>query len=147
MIELQGKYTNAKIYADTIEDGVYSQVYDIINCKAFENKKVVCMPDVHVGASGPCGLVAEIGNYVCPEHVGVDIGCSVSAILLEKKLPVEKYAEFEHKVKKAVPMGFTIHDNTIIDEKDFRKFMSSWFSKYKSMQPELLESLPVICDE
>ena len=35
MIELQGKYTNAKIYADTIEDGVYSQVYDIINCKAF----------------------------------------------------------------------------------------------------------------
>ena len=47
MIELQGKYTNAKIYADTIEDGVYSQVYDIINCKAFENKKVVCMPDVH----------------------------------------------------------------------------------------------------
>ena len=147
MIELQGKYTNAKIYADTIEDGVYSQVYDIINCKAFENKKVVCMPDVHVGASGPCGLVAEIGNYVCPEHVGVDIGCSVSAILLDKQLPVEKYAEFEHKVKKAVPMGFTIHDNTIIDEKDFRKFMSSWFSKYKSMQPELLESLPTICDE
>lgn len=147
MIKLEGKYTNATIYADTIEEGVYSQVYDIINCKAFEGKKVVCMPDTHVGASGPCGLVAQIGDYVCPEHVGVDIGCSVSAMILDKKIPEEKYAEFEHKVKKLVPMGFNIHEHTVIDEKDFRKFMSSWFVKYKSMQPSLLENLPNVCDE
>ena len=69
MIELVGKYTTAKIFAETIEEGVYSQVYDIINCRAFEGQKVVCMPDVHVGASGPCGLVAIIGDYVCPEHI------------------------------------------------------------------------------
>ena len=29
MIELVGKYTTAKIFAETIEEGVYSQVYDI----------------------------------------------------------------------------------------------------------------------
>ena len=88
----------------------------------------------HLLSTTNSSTVVEIGNYVCPEHVGVDIGCSVSAMLLEKKLPAEKYAEFEHKVKKAVPMGFTIHDNTIIDEKDFSKFMSSWFSKYRQIR-------------
>jgi hypothetical protein len=41
MIELTGKYTSAKIFAETIEDGVYAQVYDIINCRAFEGQKVV----------------------------------------------------------------------------------------------------------
>ena len=63
-IVIQGKYTKAEIYAKTIEDGVYSQIYDIINCPAFKDKKVVLMPDVHVGASGPCGLCAEIGDWI-----------------------------------------------------------------------------------
>ena len=100
MVELIGKYTNAKIFADTIEDGVYQQVYDIINCKAFEGQKVVCMPDVHVGKSGPCGLVATIGNYLCPAHVGVDIGCRVSMLILYKCISPDKYVEVEHKIKK-----------------------------------------------
>ena len=60
MIDLVGKYTSAKIFAETIEEGVIEQVYKIINCRAFAGQKVVCMPDVHVGASGPCGLVAKM---------------------------------------------------------------------------------------
>ena len=84
-IELIGKYTKGNIFAETIEEGVYQQIYKIINHPAFENQKVVCMPDVHVGKSGPCGLVATIGEYVCPEHIGVDIGCSVSMMILNKK--------------------------------------------------------------
>jgi len=142
MIELIGKYTTAKIFAETIEEGVYSQVYDIINCKAFEGQKVVCMPDVHVGASGPCGLVATIGNYVCPEHIGVDIGCSVSMMILDKKVPVEKYAEFEHRIKNKIPFGFNLNSKTIIDEKDFYKFLTNGFNKYRNYWPEMLMDLP-----
>ena len=142
MIELIGKYTKAKIFADTIEEGVYQQVYDIINCPAFENQTVVCMPDVHVGKSGPCGLVATIGNYICPEHIGVDIGCTVSMMLLDKKVPVEKYAEFERRIKNKIPFGFNINGKTIIDEKDFRKFLTKGFNRYAQKWPEMLSDLP-----
>lgn len=142
MIELVGKYTTAKIFAETIEEGVYSQVYDIINCRAFEGQKVVCMPDVHVGASGPCGLVATIGDYVCPEHIGVDIGCSVSMLILDKKVPVEKYAEFERRIKNKIPFGFNLNGKTIIDEKDFYKFLTNGFNKYRNYWPEMLMDLP-----
>ena len=142
MIELVGKYTTAKIFADTIEEGVYTQVYDIINCRAFEGQKVVCMPDVHVGASGPCGLVATIGNYVCPEHIGVDIGCSVSMMILDKKVPVEKYAELERRIKNKIPFGFNLNPKTIIDYKDFYKFLTTGFNKYRNFWPEMLSDLP-----
>jgi RNA-splicing ligase RtcB len=142
MIELIGKYTKAKIFADTIEEGVYQQVYDIINCPAFENQTVVCMPDVHVGKSGPCGLVATIGNYICPEHIGVDIGCTVSMMILDKKVPVEKYAEFERRIKNKIPFGFNINGKTIIDEKDFRKFLTKGFNRYAQKWPEMLSDLP-----
>jgi len=142
-MEIKGKYTSADIYASTFEDGVIEQVYSIINCKAFDGKRVVCMPDCHVGAGGPCGLVAEIGDYICPQQIGVDIGCSVSMMVLNKRIPVDKYAEFEHRIKKSVPMGFDVHDHTVIDQKDFRKFLGNWFSRYKAMQPEILDNLPV----
>jgi RNA-splicing ligase RtcB len=142
MIELVGRYTKAKIFAETIEDGVYSQVYDIINCKAFEGQTVVCMPDVHVGASGPCGLVATIGNYVCPEHIGVDIGCSVSMMILNKKVPADKYAEFERRIKNKIPFGFNLNGHTVIDEKEFFKFLTTGFNKYRNFWPEMLMDLP-----
>lgn len=147
MIELQGKYTNAKIFADTIEEGVYSQVYDIINCRAFEGQKVVCMPDVHVGASGPCGLVATIGNYICPEHIGVDIGCSVSMMVLGDKLPVDKYQEFEHRIKEFVPFGFNINENVVCNTKEFYRFLTDEFSRYRQYWPEMLMDLPNHVDE
>ena len=142
MIELVGKYTTAKIFAETIEDEVYSQVYNIINCKAFEGQTVVCMPDVHVGASGPCGLVATIRDYVCPEHIGVDIGCSVSMMILDKKVPEKKYAEFERRIKNKIPFGFNLNGKIIIDFKDFYKFLTNGFNKYRNYWPEMLMDLP-----
>ena len=142
MIDLVGKYTSAKIFAETIEEGVIEQVYKIINCRAFAGQKVVCMPDVHVGASGPCGLVTTIGDYVCPEHIGVDIGCSVSMMILDKKVPEDKYAELERRIKNKVPFGFNLNGHTIIDYKDFYKFLTRGFNKYRNYWPEMLMDLP-----
>ena len=147
MIELVGKYTNAKIFAETIEDGVYQQVYDIINCKAFEGQKVVCMPDVHVGKSGPCGLVATIGNYLCPTHVGVDIGCRVSMLILDKCISPDKYAEFERRIKNSIPTGFNINKKTVFDCKEFYKFLTNSFNKYRNYWPEMLMDLPNVVTE
>ena len=147
MIELVGKYTNAKIFAETIEDGVYQQVYDIINCKAFEGQKVVCMPDVHVGKSGPCGLVATIGNFLCPAHVGMDIGCRVSMLILDKCISPDKYAEVEHKIKKSIPTGFNINQKTVFDCKEFYKFLTNGFNRYRNYWPEMLMDLPNIVTE
>lgn len=147
MIELTGKYTTAKIFADTIEADVYGQVYDIINCPAFANQTVVCMPDVHVGKSGPCGLVATLGDYVNPNHVGVDIGCRVSMIILDKCLPKEKYAEFERRLRNTIPTGFNINKKTVFEEKEFYKFLTNGFNRYRNYWPEMLIDLPNKVDE
>ena len=90
----------------------------------------------------PCGLVATIGNYICPEHIGVDIGCTVSMMILDKKVPVEKYAEFERRIKNKIPFGFNINGKVIIDEKDFRKFLTKGFNRYAQKWPEMLSELP-----
>jgi RNA-splicing ligase RtcB len=140
--ELEGKYTKASMFIKTYEPGVINQVYDIINSPALEGLPVAIMPDAHEGKSGPCGLVYKIGKYVCPDHIGVDIGCSVSMMILNKPVPVEKYVELEHKIRTRIPFGFETHEKTVIDEKEFYKFLTNGFNKYKSMKPEVFSSLP-----
>jgi RNA-splicing ligase RtcB len=147
---IRGEYAEANIYLRTYDPDVLTQVYAILNCPAFKGQKVALMPDAHVGASGPCGLVATIGDYVCPEHIGVDIGCSVSMMILDKPIPEDKYVELEHKVKTGkdcIPFGMEIYDETIIKERDFYAFLSKGFRKYKSCWPEMLNALPGVVDE
>lgn len=144
---IKGKYTDAIMFADTVEEGVYSQVYDIVNCRAFEGKRVCLMPDVHVGASGPCGLVAEIGDWICPNHIGVDIGCSVSMLILEGRLKEEDLPKFERMVKKEIPMGFNIHEHSVAKTREFTQHLSASFRVAKSIWPERLYGLPNAVDE
>lgn len=40
MMEVKGKYCTAKIYADTIEDGVIEQLKEIVNCPAFKDQQI-----------------------------------------------------------------------------------------------------------
>lgn len=144
---LHGKYTDANVFIRTYDQGVINQTYDLINSRAFKGRKVSLMPDAHVGASGPCGLVAEIGDYINPEHVGMDVGCSVSLMLLNKPIPTEKLVEFEHKIKSTIPFGFEVHEKTMVNEKDFYKFIMDGFNKYRNYWPEMLGDLPTYVDE
>ena len=102
------------------------------------------MPDVHVGAVGPCGLVATIGEWVNPQHVGVDIGCEVSMVFLNKKVPEFLYKEFEAKVKEQVKFGQVIHSECKVDKLEFVKFIQEGFDKYRSIWPDKLYELPKI---
>lgn len=137
-----GKYTTAKIFASTIEESVISQLGDIVNCEAFEGQRVVCMPDVHGGASGPCGLVVTIGDFVCPEHIGVDIGCSVSMMVLSKKIPEDKYQEFERRVKEMIPFGSNLQKSVVVNMRYICRFLATEFRKNKAKWPEMLDDLP-----
>lgn len=145
-MNVNGKFTTVKIYADTIEDGVIKQVKEISNCKAFENQTVRLMPDCHVGASGPVGLVSTIGDYVNPQHVGVDIGCTVSMILLDDCLNKSDYVEFEKDVKNNIPMGFNINSEIQFDKQEFLDFLTTKFNEYKTYW-DVLNGLPDVVTE
>lgn len=138
----KGKYAECKCYIRTYDSSVLDQVSTLVNCPAFKGQSIYLMPDAHVGKSGPCGLASTVGDYINPDHVGGDIGCTVSAIILDKQIPEEKYTDFEHKVKVRIPMGPNIHENQIFETSDFLKFLTKEFNKYRQVWPEMLSDLP-----
>lgn len=109
MIELAGKYGTAKVFTDVVDNESISQVINLLNQPYIEGSKVRMMPDIHAGAGCTIGTTMTITDKVCPNLVGVDIGCGMLTTKLEEK---EIDLEFLDKtIRKYIPSGFDIHDS------------------------------------
>lgn len=91
---IRGKYTEAKIFTDVIEEGAVAQIQAACDFEAFEGLKIRIMPDVHAGAGCTIGTTMTIRNKIVPNMVGVDIGCGMEvAQLAQKELDLQKLDE------------------------------------------------------
>lgn len=75
MIELRGKYGEAKVFTDVVDQESISQVISLLNQPYIEGSRVRMMPDIHAGAGCTIGTTITITDKICPNLVGVDIGC------------------------------------------------------------------------
>ena len=84
MIEIKGKYNVAKVYTDNLEEAAYKQILNLMNQKFAEGSKFAIMPDCHAGAGCVIGLTMKIVDKVVPNLVGVDIGCGMLVLKVDK---------------------------------------------------------------
>ena len=80
MIELKGKYGDAKVFTDNVDDVTISQIINMLNARIVEDNVLRIMPDCHMGKGSTIGTTIKLnGNKsnwkVSPNVVGVDIGC------------------------------------------------------------------------
>jgi RNA-splicing ligase RtcB len=66
------------------------------------------MPDCHAGAGCVIGTTMTITDKICPNLVGVDIGCGVRAIqLCQHEIDFKK---LDTVIRENIPYGFAIHE-------------------------------------
>lgn len=111
MISLVGKYADAIVYTDTVENSTISHVMSMLNQPYMKGTKVRIMPDCHDGKGCVIGTTIDFSNQeskgVCPNVVGVDIGCGVLAVKLKENsidLPkldsvIRKYVDIDRKAE------------------------------------------------
>jgi RNA-splicing ligase RtcB len=109
MIDLKGKYTEAKIFTDDIENDLLSQIYSVIDSSTSDGLKVRIMPDCHVGSGICVGFSMELGNCLNPAWVGVDIGCGMLSARFSGSYKLN-LKDIDINIKKSVPMGFNVHE-------------------------------------
>ena len=106
MIELRGKYAEAKVFTEIVDQESISQVIGLLNQPYAEGSRVRMMPDIHAGAGCTVGTTMTIGDKVCPNLVGVDIGCGMeTAILKDKHIELQK---LDKLIRAEIPSGFDI---------------------------------------
>ncbi len=103
MLEIQGKYTKATIFANTVEESCVSQIYQMVNHPAF-TEPVAIMPDCHAGKGSVIGFTMPLTPMVIPNVVGVDIGCGMLGVKIERPKGM-KLEEIDRAIRKRIPFG------------------------------------------
>lgn len=102
-MELRGKYNEAKVYTNNMEESAAEQIQKLLDHPAFSGTKIRIMPDVHAGAGCVIGFTSTLNTRIVPNLIGVDIGCGVLAIRVEK---VEiNFASLDRFIKEKIPNG------------------------------------------
>ena len=122
MKELSGKYGNAKVFTDLVEEKALDQISTLLDQEFIKDSQIRIMPDVHAGAGCTIGTTMTITDKCCPNLVGVDIGCGMYTAVLDKSSKVD-LDELDNAICTYVPSGFntreTVHSwihYTHIDE-------------------------------
>ncbi len=112
MFELEGRYGIAKIFADSLEETVKSQIIQLLNHPIAKNAHIRIMPDAHAGLGCVIGLTAKITNMVIPNLIGVDIGCGVLVFVLKsEEFKRDDFVRLDNVIKKNIPSSNRIRSN------------------------------------
>ena len=108
MIVINGKYTAAKCFSDTLDSETLSQIRNVCNQPFAQGEVVRMMPDAHAGAGCTIGTTTSISpKIVVPNFVGVDQGCGMYVVELGK---IEMdFAALDVVIRRNVPLGFNIN--------------------------------------
>lgn len=49
MMIIKGKYTQANVMIDSIDESTYSQILNLVNNSSFKDSYIAIMPDCHCG--------------------------------------------------------------------------------------------------
>ena len=110
MIELKGKYNEAKVFTDVVDEASISQVLLLLNQEFVSGSKIRLMPDIHAGAGCTIGTTMTVTDKVVPNLVGVDIGCGMETVLVkEKRMELQK---LDKLIYEKIPSGFNIREKT-----------------------------------
>lgn len=106
MIEIKGKYNEAKIFTDVVDNASVAQVLELCNQEFAAGSRIRLMPDIHAGAGCTIGTTMTITDKIVPNLVGVDIGCGMETIRIrESHIELQK---LDKLIYEKIPSGFGI---------------------------------------
>lgn len=111
MRRIQGKFSEAIVYTDLVEESAVDQIRMLCNQPFVKDCRIRIMPDVHSGSGCVIGFTADLGELVIPNIVGVDIGCGMLTVELGKNEP--DYELLDRVIHADIPAGRTVYDEPV----------------------------------
>lgn len=110
MLELKGKYNEAKIFTDVVDEASIAQALLLLNQEFVSESRIRLMPDIHAGAGCTIGTTMTIRDKIVPNLVGVDIGCGMEVIKIkETHIELQK---LDKLIYQRIPSGFQVREKT-----------------------------------
>ena len=110
MLEIIGKKNKAICYAKVVEEEAIEQIRRMCDYDLTEGSNIRIMPDVHAGKGCTIGTTMTVHDKVCPNIVGVDLGCGMYTVkLADKEIDLSKIDEAAH----FIPSGMNVWEGRV----------------------------------
>uniref|UniRef100_A0A0G4GH76 3'-phosphate/5'-hydroxy nucleic acid ligase n=1 Tax=Chromera velia CCMP2878 TaxID=1169474 RepID=A0A0G4GH76_9ALVE len=115
-VQLESTKRPVFVFTDDLDEGTRGQL-EALASQPFVVGHVAAMPDVHLGKGATIGSVFASRDGVCPNAVGVDIGCGMCAVPVEGlkrgDLTSAQLQKIQKGIKQLVPVGFSYYDEPV----------------------------------
>lgn len=144
MEQIVGRYCkDCVVYSNTLEQDARSIIYSFVNHRMFEGSKIRIMPDVHAGKDIVVGFTAPFRDCVNPDHIGGDIGCTVSTTITATPVVSEQFEELERQIRHYVKFGMTQQEHTMFKESEFYAFLKKRVAEARVAWSEYVDNADV----
>jgi RNA-splicing ligase RtcB len=141
MFSMNSKYEEVKVYAETIENEAISQITSIANSPLGEDAHIRIMPDAHAGKGCVIGTTMKFNGKVCPNIVGVDLGCGVVAYRLAKRASEIDVKQFDEVCRRIVVSGQSVRDKTLYQSIQEKNLPELYYWEHLRNHERLYKSL------
>lgn len=107
MVVINGKNTNAYVYADIVDEATIKQIKLLVDQYFMKNVRVSIMADCHAGCGCVIGTTFQINDKIVPNLVGVDIGCGMLTVMLGK-IDID-FKMLDDFIKENIPAGMDVN--------------------------------------
>jgi len=106
MLEIQGKYTSAKVFAEDTGENLINQIQAVVDHPIFEDCQIRIMPDCHVGKGCVIGFTSTMpkNGEIIPNIIGVDQSCTMTAYKIEGK-QTRDFFKLDKVIREKIPVG------------------------------------------
>ena len=111
---VKGKYSKASVFASIVEKEALSQIKEICNQPFSKDSNIAIMPDVHSGKGCTIGFTMTLKDKVCPNLVGVDIGCGMMVVELGN-IEID-FKKLDDVIRTYIPSGRDCRSTENIEE-------------------------------
>ncbi|WP_099221453.1 RtcB family protein [Listeria costaricensis] len=105
MLTIQGKYNEAKVFTDQLDDSTIGQIMALTNYAFLKDSTIRIMPDTHSGKGCVIGTTISKSDKVVPSLVGVDIGCGIHVTKLSKAKLKTPFDKLDRIIRERIPSG------------------------------------------
>lgn len=144
MRQFKGKYcTDCRVFIDEIEETATELIKNILDSPAFAGAKIRIMPDTHAGKGIVIGFTAPLTDYINPDHVGVDIGCTIDSWFTSIRADSVDLVKLESDIRSLVKFGMEGHSTPQLDKGDFYRFVQTKMDAWHRSWPEMIQPVSI----
>ena len=108
-IEITGAHATARVFAAELESSAHGQIRTLCDQPFAAASRIRVMPDCHAGKGCVVGLTMTVEGRVCPNLVGVDIGCGMEAVRFTPKKGLD-FDRLDAFIRENIPSGFSVRN-------------------------------------